>query len=70
MNAYRQTKDGSLDRQFLRVAAVYRCARRWGMSAAECVERLSQRMPKKDAAALVSIWRQSKNLRDLPSFTA
>lgn len=70
MNAYRQTTDRSLDRRYLRVSAVYRCAVRYGMSARDCVLRLSERMSEREASALVSIWRQTEKLRRSPTFTA
>ena len=69
-NAFRHTPDGRLDRKYLRVAACYRCADRFGMSAAECQRRLSERMSETDAKALVSIWRQSLKLRQSPTFNA
>ena len=63
MNAFRQTKDRSLDRQYLRIAAVYRCVSRFGMDRADALSRLSQRMPARDAEALLSIWAQVPHLR-------
>ena len=63
MNAFRQTKDRSLDRQYLRVAAVYRCIARFGMERGEALARLSERMPARDAEKLLSIWAQVPHLR-------
>lgn len=67
-NAFRMTKDGSLDRQYLRVSAVYRCAARYGMSKHDAIERLSERMSRSDATKLTSIWGQSHKLRDSATY--
>ena len=37
MNCFRMTPDRSLDREYLRVAAVYRCLSRYGASKAEAL---------------------------------
>lgn len=70
MNLFRMTKDGSLDRQYLRVAAVYRCVDRLGMSRSDAVTSLSERMSEREARALVSIWGQVRSLRYSPTFNA
>jgi hypothetical protein len=64
-NAYRMTKDKSLDRQYLRVAAVYRCVSRFGAGREFALTRLSERMPTREASALISIWAQRRELSHL-----
>ena len=63
MNAFRQTKDRSLDRRYLRIAAVYRCLSSFGMQRDEALDRLCERMSPRDAEALLSIWAQVPHLR-------
>lgn len=60
LNLYRQTKDGSLDRKYLRVCAVYRLLRKKIIGQARALELLAQRHSKKEMIALrglVDLWR-------------
>lgn len=56
-NWFRLTKDGSLDRAFLRVSAVYRCLKRYGATEAWAIYRLRAVMSEREAMALVQSWR-------------
>lgn len=55
MNLFRQTPDGSLDRQYLRISAVYRLMDRRGLTKERAIELLTERQVSK-ARALVELW--------------
>lgn len=56
MNAFRMTKDGSLDRSYLRICAVYRCLYRYGHTKEFAIGNLNDVMSTGKAEALYSIW--------------
>lgn len=62
MNVFRAgTKDGSLDRKFLRVCAVYRLLKKQIIGEARAVELLAQKHSKSEMKSLrgtVEIWRR------------
>jgi hypothetical protein len=68
-NWFRLTPDGRLDRQYLRVCAVYRCVVRYGMRRQAALAALFQVMPERDAKALVSVWAQTPAARTQLSTT-
>lgn len=55
MNLFRCTLDGSLDRQYLRVCAVYRLLKKQIIDKVRAVELLEQRKVPK-ALAVVELW--------------
>lgn len=60
MNLFRQTKDGSLDRKYLRVCAVYRLLRKKIIGQARALELLAQRHTAAEMKTLrstVELWR-------------
>lgn len=64
-NAYYMT--GRLDRQYLRIAAVYRCLKRYGVSKQWAVARITERgLKPSEALALVELWLASTWMRDRP----
>lgn len=56
-NWFRLTPDGSLDRQYLRICAVYRCVSRWGMDMETAKRLLAE---KRVGPAIVEIWFREK----------
>ncbi len=70
MNIFRiGTKDGSLDRKYLRVAAVYRLLRKQIIGQARALELLAEKHTAKEMQALkgtVEIWR-AHSLREMRS---
>lgn len=63
-DCFHLTADGSLDRQFLRVAAVYRLIERRKIGKARAVELLlARRVP--HAKACVEQWAQTHHLRGM-----
>ena len=64
MNAFRQTPDSRLDRQYLRVSAVYRLLIRQRIGKARAVELLEQRKVK-NPRALVGFWLEGHQFRSL-----
>lgn len=57
MNLFRMTPDGALDRQYLRICAVYRATKRYGMDRETALVRLTEKgMRPNDARALYEIW--------------
>lgn len=60
MNLFRQTKDRSLDRKYLRVCAVYRLLRKQVIGRARALELLAQKHTAAEMATLrgtVDLWR-------------
>lgn len=60
MNLFRQTKDGSLDRKYLRVCAVYRLLRKRTVGQARALELLAQRHTPTEMKTLrgtVQLWK-------------
>lgn len=60
MNLFRQTKDGSLDRKYLRVCAVYRLLKKQVIGQARALELLAQKHSASEIATLrgtVQLWR-------------
>ena len=53
MNLFRQTKDGSLDRKYLRVCAVYRLLRKRIIGQARALELLAERHTAAEMKTLV-----------------
>lgn len=67
MNLFRCTPDGSLDRKYLRVCAVYRLLKRKAIGKARAIELLAQRHTQtemKTLRATVSLW-QSHPLKEM-----
>jgi len=63
-NWFRMTADNSLDRRYLRICAVYRCAMRNGVSELWIEEKLCEVMTEFKTSQLVSIWKQTDMWRD------
>lgn len=62
-NIFRHTPDGSLDRQYLRICAVYRLLKRGQItSKARAVELLAERKVK-TARATVEVWMTGAQMR-------
>lgn len=60
MNAFRQTRDGTLDRKYLRVCAVYRLLRKQIIGRARAMELLAQKHGAAEMKTLrgtVELWR-------------
>lgn len=60
MNLFRQTKDGSLDRKYLRVAAVYRLLRKRIIGQARALELLAAKHTPTEMKSLrgtVELWK-------------
>lgn len=59
MNLFRQTKDGSLDRKYLRVCAVYRLLSKQLIGKARAIELLAERHSTQEMRSLrgtVDLW--------------
>ena len=59
MNLFRQTKDGSLDRKYLRICAVYRLMRKQIIGKSRAIELLAQRHSQSEMRTLrctVDLW--------------
>lgn len=57
MNLFRQTKDGSLDRKYLRVCAVYRLLSKRMIDRSRAIEFLAQRhTPMRSLRKTVELW--------------
>lgn len=68
MNCFRQTFDGSLDRKFLRVSAVYRLMRKGIIGKVRALELLAQRHTQaemKTLRATVDLWLTTYAFRHL-----
>lgn len=59
-NWFRLTPDKSLDRPYLRVCAVYRCATRYGKQREWAISKLSEVMTEYKATRLWELWRLDK----------
>lgn len=60
LNLYRQTKDGSLDKKFLRVCSVYRLLKKQIIGRGRALELLAQRHSAKEMKILrgtVELWK-------------
>lgn len=67
MNLFRQAKDGSLDRKYLRVCAVYRLLKRKAIGKARALELLAQNHTEAEMKTLrgtVELWR-AHSLKDM-----
>ena len=55
MTAFRDYRTGAWDHEYLRICAVYRCIKRYGMGRQEAIRRLTERGVEKPAR-LVELW--------------